>query len=153
MSKERLPVSVTAAVFIEDNQDRLLLVQQEEAKGGKWGPPAGGMFPNENPFNTAIREIREEIGVEVELINLIGIYTVFRGENASGIGFVFRGRISGEIVPRVGEIISYRYVDKKQLDEIITNNELYKPEYNISAINDWRNGLSYPLDVIRRAVG
>ncbi|MEW5805636.1 MAG: NUDIX hydrolase [Patescibacteria group bacterium] len=151
---QRLPVSVSAAVFIEDDKGRLLLVQQAAPeKGNKWGPPAGGMEAFEDPLQAAKREIREEIGVEIELINLIGIYVVERGEESLGIGFVFRGRIvNGTITPRPDEIKDYRFFDKEELDELISmrRGELYKPEYNLSGINDWLNGSSYPLEVIKK---
>ncbi|MBI2008446.1 NUDIX hydrolase, partial [Candidatus Amesbacteria bacterium] len=115
--RERLPVSVSAAVFIENHEGRLLLLQQAaERKGYKWGPPAGGMEAHEDPIETAHRETREEIGVEVEILNLLGIYTVDRGETATGIAFVFRGRIvSGEIRLRPGEIDTYRYFTKDEV--------------------------------------
>lgn len=150
--RERLPVSVSSAVFIEDDQKRLLLLQQAaERKGYRWGPSAGGMEPHEDPIMTAIREVEEEIGVKVELIDLIGVYTVGRGDNASGIGFVFRGRIvSGQITPREGEIKDYRFFSSPEIDELISQDMLYKPEYNLSGIQDWLSGRSYPLDAIKR---
>lgn len=49
----------------------------------------------EDPTMTALREAREEIGVEIELVDIVGIYTVGRGPNASGISFNFRGKILG----------------------------------------------------------
>ena len=149
--RERLPVSVSAAVFIEDEQGRLLLLQQEaDWKGKKWGPPAGGIEPHEDPIMAALREVREEIGVEVKLVDLIGIYTVDRGNNRTGVGFVFRGEIAeGEIEPRRGEIMNYRFFTPTELKDLIEKDLLYKPEYNLAGIEDWLNNYSYPLDVIK----
>lgn len=76
-----------------------MLQQATEAKGHRWGPPGGGMLAHENPITCALREGREEIGAEIELIDLIGIYTTDRGDTTSGIGFVFRGKIQGKIEP------------------------------------------------------
>lgn len=150
--QERLPVSVSSAVFIEDDQKRLLLLQQaSEEKGFKWGPPAGGMNPHEDPIMTALREAEEEIRVKVELTDLVGIYTIDRGDNASGIGFVFRGRIiSGEITPREEEIKDYKFFSPQEIEKLVADGMLYKPEYNIEAIKDWLSGLSYPLKAVRR---
>lgn len=150
--RKRLPVSVSSAVFIEDDQRRLLLLQQaKEVKGFKWGPPAGGMDPHEDPITTALREAKEEIRVEVELIDLVGIYPADRGDNASGIGFTFRGRIvSGEITLREQEIRNYKFFSPQEIEWLISNKMLYKPEYNLDSIRDWLLGVSYPLEVIRR---
>lgn len=103
--RERLPVSVSSAVFLTNEEGHLLLLQQDsERKGYKWGPPAGGLHPNEDPMMCAIRETREEISVDVELERFIGTYTVGRGPTESGVAFVFTGTIvGGEITPRKGE--------------------------------------------------
>ena len=148
---ERLPVSVSSAVFIEDAQGRLLLLQQAaERKGHRWGPPAGGMEAHEDPIKTAQRETNEEIGVKVELKDLVGIYTVDRGNNATGVGFVFRGQIiSGEITPREGEIMDFRFFSPSEMEDLIAADMLYKPEYNLAGIQDWIDGKSFALEVIR----
>ncbi len=150
--RERLRVSVSAAVFIEDNQGRLLLLKQAaERKGSKWGPPAGGMYAHEDPIATATRETKEEIGVEVELTSILGIYTVDRGESMSGIGFVFRGKIAGgEIRPKRDEIADYGFFTAREITNLINNDMLYKPEYNLPGIEDWLNGQLYSLEAIQR---
>ena len=152
--RERLPVSVSVAVFITNKEGKLLLLKQTaESKGGKWGPPAGGMHPHENPIETAKRETKEEIGVEVNLIDLVGINTVDRGDEATGIGFTFRGEIlSGEIRVRDGEITDYRFFTPEEVKILMETDMFYKPEYNKLAIEDWLKGESYPLDVIKRLV-
>mgnify|MGYP000562454923 CR=1 FL=1 len=150
--RERLPVSVSSAIFIEDGQGRLLLLQQAaESKGHKWGPPAGGMEAHEDPLIAARREAKEEIDVEIELINLLGIYTVDRGDSRTGIGFVFRGRIaSGDITPKDGEIQDFRFFTPAEIQALIGEDAIYKPEYNLPGIQDWLDKKEYPIDVIQR---
>lgn len=151
LSRERLPVSVSSAVFIEDEQGILLLLQQcSENKGRRWGPPAGGMFPHEDPFENARRETREEIGVEIEFIDVLGIYTIDRGDTKTGIGFVFRARIiNGEIKPATGEIDNYKFFTPGEIKALIDSDLLYKPEYTKQCVEDWINGRSFPLGAIR----
>lgn len=149
--RERLPVSVSSAVFIEDEQGRLLLLQQaSERKKFRWGPPGGGLESHEDPMMCALREVREEIGAEAELTNLIGIYSIDKGDNTTGIGFVFRGRIAeGEIVLNEGEIKDARFFAPDEIRQLILEDMLYKPEYNLLAIEDWFNGQSFPIEAIR----
>lgn len=150
--QERLPVSISAAVFINDNRGRLLLLQQAaKQKGNQWGPPGGGMKAHEDPIAAALREIKEEIGVGVVLIDLIGIYTADRGDNATGISFVFRGKIiSGQITPKQDEIKVFKFFSSKEIEDLINDNMLYKPEYSLKAIKDWLEGKSYSLEMIKR---
>ena len=149
--RERLPVSVSSAVFIEDGQGRLLLLQQAaERKGHRWGPPAGGMEAHEDPMMTVQREAEEEIGVSVELKDMVGIYTIDRGGNATGIGFVFRGQIiSGEITPNEDEIMAFRFFSPNEIKELIEANMIYKPEYNLASLQDWIDGKSFALEAIK----
>lgn len=149
LNVERLPVSISAAVLIEDEMGRLLLLQQSE-KGKKWSPPSGGMFPHEDPFKNARRETREEIGVEIEFIDVVGIYTIDRGDQKTSMGFVFRAKIvGGEIKLAEGEIDDYKFFTPDEIKTLIDNDFLYKPEYNKQSIEDWVNGLSFSIDVIR----
>lgn len=69
-------VSADAAVF--DDDGRILL--QERADDGTWCLPGGYTEPNESPRETAVRETREETGLTVEPIELVGVYTRAPGE-------------------------------------------------------------------------
>lgn len=149
--RKRLPVSVSAAVLLTNDKGELLLLQQAaESKGYKWGPPAGGMHPFEDPLKCAKRETEEEIGVSIELQRLVRITTLAKGRTASDMGFVFTGRIiEGEISLAKGEIMNYRFFSRNELEELIKSDKLYKPEYNIPGIKDWLSGKTYPLEAIK----
>ncbi len=71
---------------------RFLMVRQ----GEHWLPPGGTPEPGEDPATTARRELREEIGVEVELLGELGTVTSPRGRATR----VFAGRVTGQ--PRAG---------------------------------------------------
>jgi 8-oxo-dGTP pyrophosphatase MutT (NUDIX family) len=64
-------VGAHAAVF--DAEGRLLLVKR--ADDGRWCLPCGWVEPNESPQETAVRETREETGLDVRPLRLIGVYT------------------------------------------------------------------------------
>jgi 8-oxo-dGTP pyrophosphatase MutT (NUDIX family) len=88
------------SVIIPDEQGRILL--QKRTDGDFWGLPAGGMEPGETPTQTAIREVREETGLEVELVQFLGLYsdpelcTVYPdGNRMQLVGANFVGRIIG----------------------------------------------------------
>jgi len=54
-----------ATTFVVHEQRTLLL---HHRKLGRWLPPGGHIDPNELPDQAAIREVREESGLEVELL-------------------------------------------------------------------------------------
>jgi len=53
-----------AGIFITDNEGRILLVQ---SKGNFWGCPKGTMKSTENSAECAIREVKEETGLDIPL--------------------------------------------------------------------------------------
>lgn len=67
---------VAAGVLIED-EGRVVLVRRGiEPHLGSWSLPAGFTEYGETVEETAIRECREETGLEIELDDLLGIYSV-----------------------------------------------------------------------------
>ncbi len=60
-----------AAVIFEAG--RVLLQRRDDT--GRWGLPGGGVEPGESVREAIIREVREETGLEVEPVRLIGVYS------------------------------------------------------------------------------
>lgn len=56
----------TATVYIVENSKVLLLYHR---KFGKWMPPGGHLDPNETPPEGALREVKEETGLDVDFIS------------------------------------------------------------------------------------
>lgn len=97
----------TVAVLAYDDQGRMLLVKDKPS--GLWGAPSGIVDPHELPSDAAVREVWEEAGVYVELIQILGVFAGERfsvvypnGDQLSGVETVFAARaISG--IPRADQ--------------------------------------------------
>ena len=83
----KFEIGVHAVVF--DDQERILLVHRRDMD--LWDLPGGGLDPGELPTEGAIRETKEETGldVEVERLFIIGV------AQEQLLGFVFYCRIIG----------------------------------------------------------
>ena len=59
---------LVVAVALVDADDRVLIAQRPEGKelGGLWEFPGGKLEPGERPEDALIRELREELGIEVK---------------------------------------------------------------------------------------
>jgi 8-oxo-dGTP diphosphatase len=62
--------AVTAGAVITDNRGRVLLLKHRFRPGTGWGMPGGFMQEGEQPEEALRRELREEVGLEVEKLKL-----------------------------------------------------------------------------------
>ena len=120
-------VGVTSAVaaVVEDAAGRVLLCQQN---GGHrlWGLPGGKIRHAESPIHAVIRDIREETGMETEVLDIVGIYQLTGDGCGEGlpdvVTYVFRGRLLGgePAVNAPGRISRLAWHDPMALPEPLT---------------------------------
>lgn len=65
-------VPSTTAVVV-DSEGRIALVHRKD--NGLWALPGGGMELGESIEDCAVREVKEETGLDVEITGLVGVYT------------------------------------------------------------------------------
>ena len=63
--------TATAGAMIFDDQDRILLLDHVFRPDGGWGIPGGFLNKGEQPEVALRRELREEIGIEVENVEML----------------------------------------------------------------------------------
>ena len=80
-----MPSFGASAVVI--NSGKVLLIQREDFE--VWGLPGGSVDPGESVAQTAVREVREETGIEITLIRMVGIYSSPRWHNGGDHVVVF----------------------------------------------------------------
>lgn len=79
----------SAGAFIRRGDEVLLI---ERTDNGNWSMPGGALDPGESLPGCAVRETREEAGVEVEITGLSGIYT----DPGHRIEYTSDGEVRGE---------------------------------------------------------
>lgn len=81
---------MSAGVLFRGEADRVLFV--EPSYKPHWDIPGGACEEGESPWNTAAREIREEVGIDRPLGNLLVIdYVPHAARMPEGLAFVFDG--------------------------------------------------------------
>lgn len=63
-----------AAVLVTRGSSILLSRRAREPWAGQWEVPGGFVEKGEHPAEGAVREVREELGIDVRLTGLLGIY-------------------------------------------------------------------------------
>lgn len=95
-------------VAILDEAGRVLLIQRDDFE--VWCMAGGAVDVGEDPATAAIREAREETGLEVVLTGMVGVYTSSNYEGNTTHIVVFRARalrVVGEPDPHEVKQIAY----------------------------------------------
>jgi 8-oxo-dGTP diphosphatase len=96
--------SVSVAGVITDDHGRALLIQRRD--NHRWEPPGGVLELAEGIHDGLRREVREETGLDVELITLTGVYkNIPRGI----VALVFRCKVTGGHLTTNEEVSAFRW--------------------------------------------
>ena len=93
--------TAVAAVII-DPAGRVLVCQQSQGHR-RWGLPGGKIHPGESPLRAAVRGTCEELGAEITLVDLVGLYQLTGANGAPNddlpdvLVHVFRAKVDGEV--------------------------------------------------------
>lgn len=137
------PNSVLVVIYAEQTQRVLMLQRQDDPEF--WQSVTGSMEMGEKPFQTALREVREETGIDIVAQNLslydcnksvkFEIFPQFRYKYAPEIThnteYWFLLALPDEIEPHLSEHLAYRWVSA---DEAV---KLTKSPNNAQAILDY----------------
>ncbi len=86
---------VAAGVLVERNGHILLVRRRMEPRRGRWTFPAGFVDYDEAPADAAIRECREETGLEVEITGLLDVIAGREHPHGADIVIVYLARQTG----------------------------------------------------------
>lgn len=105
-----------ALIIVQDDRDRLLLVQERLRERSGWGLPGGFSRNRETPDVTASRELREETGVAVPTDRL-ALVTAYRQPWARHFEHVFHLRIASDtrLHRGIGEVRAVKWYRSREL--------------------------------------
>lgn len=103
------PTPVVAAIV--DTGDEVILVRNHGWPEKWFGLVTGFLEKNEHPETGVVREVQEELGLEAEVVSLVGLYPF---ERMNQLIIAYHLRAAGEVV--LGEeLAEYRRVEVAKL--------------------------------------
>lgn len=128
MTKEQFEASiawsrVVAACVIKNSEGNYLLVQESQPKVyGLWNLAAGHVDKDESIEDAAIREAKEETGLDVELIDKVGIW---HDKVDEPIRHAFTVKVvGGEVKPQPSEVLDVQWFSYDQITKMRKNGKL-----------------------------
>ncbi|MEU5126118.1 NUDIX domain-containing protein [Streptomyces mobaraensis] len=111
---------VAASAVVTDDRGRVLL--QRRRDNDLWALPGGGMEMTDSLPGTAVREVKEETGLDVEITGLVGTYTDPRhviaysdGEVRRQFNVCFTARVTGGELAISDESTELRFVHPDEI--------------------------------------
>ncbi len=110
---------MASGVLFRDAQGRILLVKPAYKEG--WGLPGGVVEENESPKAACLREVGEELGLELPIGRLLLVdYNHPRDQKTESLMFIFDGDIiTSEIETRIKlnqeELLDWQFFDTDAL--------------------------------------
>ena len=118
LSSFQVPLTHSVAVTGYVYQQGKFLLMKRARPPLIWAPPGGRLLPHEDPCSGVLREVREETGIEVQLLGLVDCWF-------------------GEI-PSRGRLLSLDYLTLPRSDRILLSDE--HTDYVWASIADIENG-------------
>ncbi|GGQ86671.1 NUDIX domain-containing protein [Couchioplanes azureus] len=112
---------VAAGALFVDDQNRVLMLRPTYKS--YWEIPGGYVEAGEAPLHACRREIREELGIQVDIDLLLAVDWAPNPGEGDKLLFVFDGgRLTAEQLAAIkfddGEIGQWSFVDEARLDEV-----------------------------------
>lgn len=111
-------------VIIENDAGELLMIRRSD--NGNWAVPGGAIDLGESLAQAAMRETKEESGIDCEVIDVVGIYTdpkhiilyTSNGEARQEFSIVVRARATGGELTPSSESTEVRWIARSELSEL-----------------------------------
>lgn len=111
----------TATLVILRHEDQFLLLKRfKEPNKGMFTPVGGKLDPFESPRDCAIRETREETGIELNEVTFCGLLTETSPTKYNWCNYVYRADIPWQLAPASNEG-ELKWIGKDQLLQVPTH--------------------------------
>jgi len=128
--------------ILRDNEGRYLLVQErKESAYGLWGLPAGWAEEGETPKQTAIRETKEEVGLDIQIDNDEPFYD-FEQPETDRHYYAFLGKVkSGVITIQQAELLNAQW-HSFEVIQVLSAQEKIRAPWVLAALEKAENAYS-----------
>jgi len=156
--KYKNPYSVLVVIYAQ-NTGRVLMLQRQDDLNF-WQSVTGTIEEGEQPLRTAMREVKEETGIDIKEQNLIlvdcqysvkfEIFPQFRYKYAPdtthNTEHWFLLALPDEVEPQLSEHLAFQWLDAKEaLRRVQRNNRIRKEYYKYYTGEEWDDMTHYDL--------
>jgi len=132
---------MAAGAIFMDRDDQVLIVKPRYRED--WLIPGGSVERNESPYQACIREVREELGIDLPIYQLLSIeYQSSDGSKTENLQFVFNGGVLEEEVRSiclpVDEIAESRFCAQTEAASLLNPKLAKRLQFALTALKQNR---------------
>ncbi len=119
---------VCCEVWIVNSKNRMLVTQRHPDKkaGGQWEFTGGGVLAGETTLMAAVREVKEELGVDLDETEL-ELHEVYKHRNYFMDIYVVRKDINEEdIILDPDEVVDFKWLSKEEIEQYIESEKMVR---------------------------
>jgi ADP-ribose pyrophosphatase YjhB (NUDIX family) len=115
-------IAVAVSAFIQDDEGRILMIRRSD--NDLYSIPGGQVEPGETLTQAAVREVKEETGIDIEVTGLIGLYSnpnhviaYSDGEVRQEFSICFRSATKGGTLQSSDESKEVLWINTKNIEQ------------------------------------
>lgn len=120
-------------IFFQNSNNEILIQKRSKEKNGKYGITSGHVEKNEEAKCGAIREIKEELGIDIEEKDLKLFYKAKINENEYSLYKVKKDIEINNLILQKEEVESVKWCNQQEVENLIKRDEFF--ETQIEAVN------------------
>lgn len=126
---------ITVMVFIENLKSEILLQKRSKEKGGAWATTGGHPKTGQSSLEGMQAEIKEELGVDVNLNDLILFKTIKTEDDFLDLYYLKKDINLNDIKIQAEEVQAANWFTREEIEEMIKTDEFFK--WHIDAYRDY----------------
>ena len=117
-------------IYIENSEGKYLIEESAKKTGNRFLPVGGHIAHGETPYETIIREVKEEIGLDISKENIIFLGYIVDDLRLRFIYYLKKDVDLIKLILQPEEVLNVSYMNEEKIKELISK-ELMHPSHNI----------------------
>lgn len=127
-------------IYIENNEGKYLIEESAKKTGNKYLPVGGHISYGETPYETIIREVKEEIGLDILSDNVISLGFIITDARIRFLFYLKKTVDIDKLVLQKEEVLNISYMSVDEISKLI-NKGLMHPSHKelLKRILEYKN--------------
>ena len=115
-----------SVIFIENSEGKFLVQKTSERKGGNYSSTGGHVDRGETPFSTILREVKEEIGLDITNEDVKEIGFMVRKHSLAFMYYLKKDLDIRDLTLQESEVESVEYMTPEEIKKLIAEGLITK---------------------------